>query len=129
MPNRSPVMQEYKPLHAVSPASVKPARSKPRQSLIAWSVRHFRGYSELEAHNLASGTRQIVAKIAGSKDIDAESVANFVVSAVNDYDGTRKMIRHMADALEKCIACKDITWEAEHDGDILIRRAREYLKD
>jgi hypothetical protein len=129
MANRSPVMQEYKNLDAAFSAAVGGSKSKLRSSLTQWSCRHFRTYSEVEAYNIASGTRQIVAEVIASKDINVESVAEGIATAANNYDSSRKLIRHMADALEKCLACKGISWEAEHDGDIMIRRAREYLKE
>jgi hypothetical protein len=69
-----------------------------------------------------------MADINQSKDFDAEAVAEFIACALNNYNEARELIRHMAAALEKCMACKGISWEAEHDADILVRRAEKYLE-
>ncbi len=127
MANRSPVMQEYKKLDTAFHAAKTVSKHRPRSNLMQWSARHLGDGSELEAHNLISGTRQVIAVVPTTGQLQADKVADMIVVAVNNYDTARKMIRHMADALEKCLSCKNISWEAEHDGEILVRRAREYL--
>jgi hypothetical protein len=107
--------------------ALRAVRGMPRQTLTPWSFTYASGCFAIEAYCVASGKRQVIAEVPASAGLNPESVAAFIVTAVNDYDRARELIRHMADALENCIACKGITWEAEHDGDIMIRRAQEWL--
>lgn len=133
MPSQNPALKEYAPLRPLLKASSPrsgaqvPKPSARRSSFMDWSCNHFQGYSEIEAYNIASGTRQVIAEVTQSKDIDAEVTADFITQAVSDHAEMQKLIRHMASALEMCLACEGISWEAEHDADILVRRAERYL--
>ncbi len=120
-------MQEYAPLNKQLNVSAIPTAARQQKSLAQWACRHYPSYSEIEAYNMAAGTRQVIAYAARSKDYDAEAVAEFIARAVNNYIEARELIRHMAAALEKCMACKGISWEAEHDADILVRRAEKFM--
>jgi hypothetical protein len=54
----------------------------------------------------------------------AEALATFIIGVVNDYEATQSLIDDMIGALETCLECKALDWSAEHDVDIVLRRAR-----
>ncbi len=98
------------------------------QTLTPWSCNHGQDKSEIEAYCLASGKRQVIAEVPYSNGIDHQRIAEFIGRAVNDYEPARELICSMAQVLEKFLELPTITWEAEHDADILVRRAREWLE-
>jgi len=110
-------------------------RENPRSSdrivvphtIAPWSCRHDSAKSEIEAYVEASGRREIIATLEQAGAFDAEQVAEFIIRAVNDFEKTHRLLEQMTQALENCLAC-DLTWEAENEADILVRRGRKLTR-
>jgi hypothetical protein len=107
----------------------KPRIIKPQEAgytLRPWSCNHYPSYSEIETYLPITGEWEIIADIHDTKGVDAEVVAGLIARAVNGYEKAHDMIEQMAAALELCLACDDcLTWEAESEALIMLRRARE----
>jgi hypothetical protein len=101
----------------------------PRESgylFLPWSCNHHPAWSEIVAYVPITGEWEIIADIHDAKGVDAEVVAGLIARAVNSYPKHHDMIVQMTAALELCLECgKGLTWEAEHEAQILVRRARE----
>lgn len=93
-----------------------------------WSCNHHPTFSEIVAYLPITGDFAIIADVTDTKGVDAEVVAGLIVRAVNGYEKARDMIAQMAAAIELCLCCRDcLTWEAEQEADIVLRRAREIV--
>ncbi len=106
----------------------KVVASMPRHTLAPWSCNHFAERSEIEAYVEGTGRREIIAEIKETAGVDAELVAGFIARAVNDYEKNQTLMRQMIAALEQCLTC-NLSWEAEHEADILVRRAEEMVNN
>lgn len=91
-----------------------------------WSCNHHRNYSEIESYNVVSGKREVITSIFDGPSVSAESVVEFIALAVNEFGPSRDLVRQMAAALELCMEC-DLTWEAEYEADVLLRRAYQII--
>jgi len=78
----------------------------------------------IEAYVEAAGDWQSVAEVRQTAFIDAEATAQFIVRAINDYEKNKISIEELMNALELCLTCSGLTWEAEHDAEIALARAR-----
>lgn len=90
-----------------------------------WNALHRRDCSVIEAYVECAGDWETVAEVRPTGHIDVEATANYIVRAVNDYGFNRPFIDELVAALEMCLECDGLTWEAEHEADVLVRRARE----
>jgi hypothetical protein len=102
---------DIKALYAISPWS---CRRQPDGAVVV-----------IEAYVEAAGDWQPIAVVKQTAFIDAERTAAFIAKAVNDYGSNRTLIAEMAAALTLCLKCSGLTWEAEHEAEILIARARD----
>jgi hypothetical protein len=94
--------------------------------LMPWSCNHHPTFSEIEAYLPITGSWEIIADIHDTRGVDAEILANLITRAVNGYEKARDMIAQMIVAIELCLACSEcLTWEAEHEAQVVLRRARE----
>jgi len=92
-----------------------------------WSCNHYPTYFEIEAYVPITGQFEIIADIHDTKGVDAEVVAGLIASAVNAYERNHDMIDQMAAAIELCLDCREcLSWEAEHDSEAVLKRAREH---
>lgn len=73
---------------------------------------------------MAAGGWETIAKIEQTAGVDAEATANFIAKAVNDYEKTQSLVDELVAALEPCVACGGLSWEAEHDADMALAHAR-----
>ncbi len=104
---------------------VATAKPKGLYFLHPWNAVHRRDCSLIEAYVEGLGDWQTVAEVRPTGHIDVEETANFIVRAVNDYQLNNEFIDELVAALELCLESKGLTWEAEHEADVLIRRAAE----
>jgi hypothetical protein len=94
-------------------------------TLMPWSCNHYPTYSEIEAYLPITGDWEIVADIHDTKGIDAEILAGLIARAVNSFEKNHDMITQLMAALEMCLECDGcLTWEAEHEAQALVNRAR-----
>jgi hypothetical protein len=107
----------------------KPLLLSPKEAgytIMPWSCNHHPTFSEIEAYIPITGNFEIIADIHDSKGVDAEIVAGLLVRAVNIYEKNNDMIAQMVAAIERCLTCADcLTWEAEHEAQVVLKRARE----
>jgi hypothetical protein len=97
-------------------------------TMMPWSCNHYPTYSEIEAYVPITGNWEIIADIHDTRGVDAEIVTGLIARAVNGYVKAHEMIFQMIVALELCLACSDcLSWEAEHEAQIMLRRAGEML--
>lgn len=109
-----------------SPQARKLALREAAYTMMPWSCNHYPDYSEIEAYIPIAGEWEIIADIHDTKGVDAEVVAGLVARAVNGYDKHLDMIGQMAAALELCLGCDAcLSWEAEHEAQVMLSRARE----
>lgn len=95
-------------------------------TLMPWSCNHYPAFSEIEAYIPITGNWEIIADIHDTKGVDAEVVAALIARAVNGYEKAQDIISQMIAALELCLTCADcLTWEAEHEAQIVLNRARQ----
>lgn len=106
------------------PRAVKKPR-KPAYTLEPWSRVHQDGIWKIETYSMATGKREVVAEIRQSAGFSAEAIADYIVNAVNNLEKREHLIGEMIAALELCLECEGITWEAEHDAEIALRHARQ----
>ncbi len=107
----------------------KPRILSPQESayvLRQWSCNHYPAYSEIVAYIPITRDFEIVADIHDTKGVDAEVVAGLITRAVNGYEKQLDMIAQMTAAIELCLSCDEcLTWEAEHEAQAVLKRARE----
>jgi hypothetical protein len=110
----------------------QPRRVSPREAgylLRPWGCNHYPTYSEIEAYVPITGDFEIIADVHDTKGVDAEVVAGLIARAVNSYEKTHDMIGQMTAAIELCLTCRDrLTWEAEHESESVLKRARQMRK-
>jgi hypothetical protein len=92
-----------------------------------WSAVRRSGKAVIEGFVDQTKQWERVADIEASPHVDRRAAADFIVRAVMDYAINRALIMHMAEALEDCLECDGLTWSAEHDAEIMVRRAREVV--
>jgi len=96
-------------------------------NMYKWVYRPIPEGMAIEAYVEAAGDWQIVAEIKQTAFLDAETTANYIVKAINNSEPRQKLIGDMIAALEMCLKCKGITWEAEQEAEVVIKRAKELL--
>lgn len=124
MGSRSIVVEQKLP-HRKPEAKLSVGEIKAAHTLMPWSCHHATNHSEITAYSEASGAWEIIAEIKESAGVDAEKAAEFITQVVNEYDQTKDLIRQLTVALETCLSCEHLTWEAEHEADVVLRRAKE----
>lgn len=89
-----------------------------------WSCRDGEGGIEIEAYNEETGDWVVIAKTVPAPGIDPKPNADFLLRAVNNYDRDRQVIAELISALEMCIGCDKLSWEAEQEASIVLARAK-----
>jgi hypothetical protein len=99
--------------------------SKPIYTFEPWSCVLHNGAWAMEAYNVATDKREIVAEISATSTFPPDAIADFIIRAVNIIDKREHLINEMALVLEMCLESKDgkLDWAAEHDAEIVIQRA------
>lgn len=100
------------------------SKTKPLYAIAPWSCVHHPDHSEIQTYVEAAGDWQTIADVRHTGGFTAETMANFIIRVVNDYEATQHLIDDMIGALETCLECKALDWAAEHDVEIVLRRAR-----
>lgn len=90
-----------------------------------WSALRRAGKAGIEGYVDAVGKWETIAEIAPSVHIDQRVAADFITRAIADYPVQRALIRELIASLELCLASEGLTWEAEHDAEIVVARARK----
>ena len=102
-----------------------PVRNKPVHTLAPWTCIHHGHRSEIRAYVMAAGEVEVIAKIDQTKSNDAEITASFIARAVNDHEKMRNLIGELIAALELCLTCPDLSWEADREASIVIAYAKQ----
>jgi hypothetical protein len=110
------------------PKAEKKSKTQASATIQPWSCIHQDSKSQIEAYVMATGNREILAEVFPSPGHSAESIAEFIVHAVNEFEKRERLIDSMQAALEICLECKGLAWEAEHDVEIVLRRANGRAK-
>lgn len=113
------------PRTARKPKAAAAIQAKPLYALAPWSCVHRPDGSKIEAYVEITGDWETIAHVPEAKGINAEATAGFIVKAVNDYDRHRQIIAELITALELCMECEDLTWEAEQEAELVLRRVRQ----
>jgi len=132
MLKRNPVVREYDGLNATAQIVQKygvqnERKMMERSALLEWRPLYFRSHAELEAYNMVSGMRQVVAEVLPGQGVNPSSVADYMANSLNDAAALNELVQHMALALEHCMTTGALDWAAEHEADIMLRRAKKFL--
>lgn len=106
------------------PKNDKKTKTKLAYTIEPWSCVHRSGRSQIEAYVMAAGKRAIVAETFATAGHTAETLAEFIVLAVNSLAGRENLIDEMEAALEICLECGGLNWSAEHDAELALRHAK-----
>jgi len=99
-------------------------QEKSVHSLLPWSCRQYPDRLAIEAYVMGSGEWETIVEVKPSAYVNTEEVGNFIVKAVNDYERHQKLIGELISALELCLECEGITWEAEQEASAILHRAK-----
>ena len=105
-------------------SKIQASSGKPDYIFKPWSYVCRDGRFEIEATSMASGKTEIVAEIKPTAGFSPEGLAEFIVGTVNALERREHIINVMIAALEICLA-DNLSWEAENEADIALRRAKE----
>lgn len=94
----------------------------PQQQLppLPWQCDHHAEWSEIVA---ADGTC-LIAALPHMGAYNGKFTAEMVVTAMNERYHLSQLVREMAIVLEMCLDSEKLSWEAEHDGQIVLAKAR-----
>lgn len=107
-------------------AKNKASDKEPIDIFLPWSCTHRADHWAIEVHLPESGDKKAIAEIHDAAGINAEHLAGFIVRAVNAYEKHLDLIDEMILALELCLECEGLlTWSAEHDGQVILAKARQ----
>jgi hypothetical protein len=94
-------------------------------NLEPWACVHHTDHSEIEAYVMAKGDWETVAEVKQTAYLDAVETATFIAKVVNEYEQNQKLVADLVSALELCLKCDGLTWEAEQEAEIVITRSRK----
>ena len=102
----------------------------PRQRLFAiepwrYCLLDDRQTAVIEAYVEAAGERLVIARVLQSRSIDADRTARFITEAVNAQHAHDTTVAELCSALDLCLECDGLSWEAELEAEAAVRRARE----
>lgn len=89
-----------------------------------WSSVHFEGRSNVEAFVEPLGDWVVIAKVEDNLNVVAKETSDLITKAVNEYERNQEIIKELIAALELCMECPELTWEAEHDAELVLMRAK-----
>jgi hypothetical protein len=105
--------------------SYSPSKIKYLYNLFPWVYRPNSEGMTIEAYVEAAGDWQTIAEIKQTAFLDAEVAATYVIKAVNGNEPNRKLIEELAGALELCLTCEGITWEAEQEAEAVLAKVKK----
>ena len=101
-------------------------RKTPDKPVPNWSALRRAGEGTIEAYIEASRTWEPIVEITaiGFVAKDRRATASLIIDALDRYQRNRVLIPHMIAALELCLECEELSWAAEHDAEIVLKRAK-----
>jgi hypothetical protein len=87
-----------------------------------WACQHRDDGSVIDAYIEGVGEWATIAQTLPVEGTNPKDVAEQIIRAVNSYEKQQSMLAEMVMTLKLCLECDGITWEAEHDAEILINR-------
>lgn len=87
-----------------------------------WASHPDKEGTAIDAYIEGVGEWTTIARAVPAEGVDPKEVAEKIIRAVNSYDKQQAMLAEMVMTLKLCLECDGITWEAEHDAEILINR-------
>lgn len=100
------------------------AAKKSAAATTPWACRRQKDGAAIDAYIEGLGEWATVATTVPVATLDPQAVAEQIIRAVNAYENDQELLNEMAAALELCLACDGISWEAEHDAEITLNRYR-----
>lgn len=91
---------------------------------VRWTCYHHIDGSDVTAYVMASGGLETIAQTRQANGIDARANAELIVRAVNNHDRYWPIINDLVSALELCLQCQGITWEAEQEASVVLRKIK-----
>jgi hypothetical protein len=92
-------------------------------TVLPWSCDHFNNHSKINAYVMAAGETISIAHIEQTRTIDAEKLANFIATAVNEHEKMKGLIVDLVKALELCIQDPKMDWKTLYQAMNVISRA------
>jgi hypothetical protein len=92
-----------------------------------WACTHREDCSLIEAKD-ATGVKTAIAEIRARAGADTPALAEGIVAALNDASRKDTMINELTACLEMCLASDHLKWDAEHDSEITLARAKKGLR-
>src|SRR5262249_7609178 len=92
-----------------------------------WACHHHAGGSDIEAYVPVKDGLDIIGQMKQTNGVNARANAELVVQAVNERGRYYPMINELIAALELCLENDSLTWEAEQEADIVLRRAKKII--
>lgn len=93
-----------------------------------WASQHDVEGTNIDAYIDGIGEWATVARVVPAEGINPQEIAEQIVRAVNSYEKQQAMLAEMVMTLKLFLECEGITWEAEHDAEILINRFEAMTK-
>jgi hypothetical protein len=81
----------------------------------------------LEAQD-TTGNKTVIAELRVKEGADQGAVASAIVAALNNSARKDVMITELTACLEMCLATDNLTWDAEHDSDVVLKRIKRSTK-
>jgi hypothetical protein len=122
-PSKKPKAADKQKNPTAPPASGK----RPLYAILPWACQHYPDHSEVKAYVPASGIWETVADVRRTAGASAETMADYLMYVVNNHEKMREMMGDMIAALELCLQTEGLTWEAEREAEITVRRAKEII--
>lgn len=96
-----------------------------RPPALPWSCQHFRTRSVVRARRDAASPWLPVAEIRASAEVNPRATARFITACVNSHAPQQGLIDELVKVLETCLEQDRLGWTAEHDAEVVLRRARQ----
>jgi hypothetical protein len=108
----------------VEPLSASSGKPRYLYNLFPWVYRAIPGGMAIEAYVEIAGDWQTVAEVKQTAYLDAEATANYIVKSINGDEPTQKLLEELAGALELCLTCDGLTWEAEQEAEAVLTKLK-----
>lgn len=95
---------------------------------IPWAIHNQKDGSNIDAYIDAIGEWATIARTMPVEGVNPQEVAEQIIHAVNNYEKQEAMLGEMVMTMKLFLECDGISWEAEHDADILLRRYESMKK-
>lgn len=105
---------------------MRKTRKTPDKPVPSWSALRRAGEGTIEAYIETSRAWEPIVEITaiGLVAKDRRATASLIIDALDRYQRNRVLIPHMIAALELCLECEGLSWAAEHDAEIVLKRAK-----